>query len=301
LASRNLKIKSEAIHHSEVRRIEVPAPLLYNILGDIREGGTMSRLIDELNRLARAVPQPMGFRTERPDSAENRILLIASLAKSEAADHLAGSVDGAHAVLLRLAKSGLAGSTLQKIAMSLPDIPWGGWLEDFSAKKMEALVKAGCDFVVFPATSRVLDTPQDDQVGKILQVEPSLGEGLLRAVNDMPVDAVLAADVCEAGEPVAWHHLMILQRLANLLSKPLLVTAPSNITASEIKALWEAGVDGVVVEATGQPGKLRELRQSIGKLTFRPSRKRGKAEALLPHIGGEKSEVTPDEEEEEFE
>jgi hypothetical protein len=260
----------------------------------------MSRLIDALNRVAKAVPQPMGFRAVRPDSSEPRILLIASLAKIEDASHLADGTDGADAVLLRLDKSGLAASTLKKIAASLPNIPWGGWLDDIGNKKMATLVEAGCDFVVFPAASRVLATPQDNKVGKILQVEPSLGEGLLKAVNDMPVDAVLAAHVCEVGEPILWHHLMILQRLANLLSKPLLVTAPLEITAGEIKALWEAGADGVVLEAdTGHLERLKELRQSIGKLKFPASRKRGKAEALLPRIGGEGGTVTPDEEEEE--
>ncbi len=262
----------------------------------------MSRLIEELNRVVRAVPQPMGFRAARADSSGPRILLIASLAKIENTDHLADSTDGADAVLLRLDKSGLTASTLKKIAASLPNIPWGGCLDDIGNKKMAALVEAGCDFVVFPVASRVLATPQDEKVGKILQVEPSLGEGLLRAVNDMPVDAVLAAHVCEAGEPILWHHLMILQRLDNLLSKPLLVTAPPEITAGELKALWEAGADGVVVEAdTRHPKRLKELRLSIGKLKFPASRKRGKAEALLPRIGGERGTLTPDEEEEEYE
>jgi hypothetical protein len=58
----------------------------------------------------------------------------------------------------------------------------------------------------------------------------------------------------------------------------------------------------VVVEAgAGQPvGRLKELRQAIGELTFRPSRKRGKAEALLPRVGGQGvTEAEPEEEEEE--
>ena len=262
----------------------------------------MSRLIDELNSVAGAIPQPMGFRAARPVSSEPRILLIASLAQTGDTDHVADCVAGADAVLLRLAKSDLTAKTLPKIAASLPDMPWGGWLEDIGVKRMETLVEAGGDFVVFTAASRVLATPQNDKVGKILQVESSLGEGLLRAVNDLTVDAVLTTDVCEAGDSIAWHHLMLFQRLANLLVKPLLASVPLNVTASELKTLWEAGVDGVVVEVgAGQPaGRLRELRRAIGELTFRPSRKRGKAEALLPHAGMVKS-TEPEEAEEEYE
>ena len=261
----------------------------------------MSRLIDELNRVARATPQPMGFRAAHPVSFEPRIRLIASLAQIGDTDRLADGVDGADAVLLRLAKSHLAAKTLQKIAESLPDMPWGGWLEDIGTKKMATLVEAGCDFVVFPAASRVLATPQDDKVGKILQVEPALGEGLLRAINDLPVDAVLAADAYQ-DDSMAWHHLMRFQHLTNLLSKPLLVPVPVNVTAGELKVLWEAGVDGVVVEAdTSKPGALRDLRRAISKLPPRSPRRRGKAEALVPRVGGEEVPEPETEEEEEDE
>jgi hypothetical protein len=261
----------------------------------------MSRLVDALNRVARATPQPMGFRAARPTPLEPRILLVASLAQSDDTDRLADWVVGADALLLHLAKSRLPAKTLQKIAESLPDMPWGGWLEDTGASKMGTLVEAGCDFVVFPADSRVSATPEDDKVGKILQVESSLGEGLLRAVNDLPVDAVLATDAYKAGDSMAWHHLINIQRVSNLLTKPLLVPVPLNVTASELKALWETGVDGVVVEVdTAKPGGLKELRQAIGELPPRSSRKRDKAEALLPYSGGVK-EPEPEEEEEEYE
>ena len=163
----------------------------------------MSRLIDELNRVAKAAPQPMGFRAAHPTPSKPRILLVASLAQIGDTGRLAVGVDSADAVLLRLTKSQLAAKMLPKTVGSFPDMPWGCFLEDTGANKMETLVKAGCDFAVFPAASRVSATPQDDKVGKILQVESSLGEGLLRGVNDLPVDAVLAIDTYEAGGSMA--------------------------------------------------------------------------------------------------
>ena len=257
----------------------------------------MSQLIDKLNRVDKALPQPMGFRAARPASAEPQTLLIASLSQRVDAGSLSECIDGADAVLLRLTKSGLSSSAIQKTVESLPDIPWGYWLDDTGNKKIETLVKAGCDFTVIPATSRVLAAPQDDTIGKILQVESSLSDGLLRAVNDLPVDAVLAADMYDS---IDWHHLMHIQHMANLLSKPLLVPIPLNLTASEIKLIWEAGVDGVVaeVDSTQPSGALKELRQTINKLPPR-SRKRGKAEVLLPYVGEKRSTVAEDEEEEE--
>ena len=261
----------------------------------------MSRLIDKLNQTSKTVPQPMGFRTAQPASSKPQILLIASLTQTENTDSLSNYVAGADALLLHIAKSNLRATALEKIAQSLPDIPWGVWLGDIGEKIIKTMVEVGCDSMVFPSASKVLAIPQDDKVGKILQVESSLSDGLLRAVDELPVDAVLIADE-QGRDSLTWHHLMLFQRFANLLIKPLLVSITSNVTASELKVLWEAGVNGVVVEVgIGQPaGRLDELRQTIDKLTF-PPRKRKKAEALLPHMVEETSTVTETEEEEEEE
>ena len=63
---------------------------------------------------------------------------------------------------------------------------------------------------------------------------------------------------------------MLFQRCADLLTKPLLVSVPPEVAASELTALWEAGVGGVVVAAgVGRPGKVAELRQILDKLTYR--------------------------------
>ncbi|MFC2001474.1 hypothetical protein ACFLUZ_03090 [Chloroflexota bacterium] len=261
----------------------------------------MSQLIDKLNQVSKAVLQPMGFRAAKSGSAKPKMLLIASIAPAENVDSLADYVTGANAVLLPITKSSSGAKNLQKLVQSLPDIPWGGWLRDIDEKGIGKLVKVGCDFVVFPATGKVLDIPQDDKVGKILQVESSLNEGLLKTVNELPVAAILTAAEPEGEYSLSWHHLMLFQRLANLLSKPLLASIPLKTTASELKSLWEAGVDGVVVEVgKGQPiEKLRELRQAIDDLIPLPPRRWGKTGAVLPHFGEAVDTASDIEEEEE--
>jgi hypothetical protein len=68
----------------------------------------------------------------------------------------------------------------------------------------------------------------------------------------------------------------------------------------ELKALWEADIDGVLVEVdiTGA-GDLKELRQVAGKLPPRSARKRGKMDVLLPRTGMETPTAAPPDEEEE--
>ncbi len=260
----------------------------------------MSRFIDKLNRLFRAEPQPMGFKAAQPASPRLKIQLVASLAQEDV-DHLADYVAGADAGLFRISKLDSGLQTLQKISQASPDIPWGGWLRDSSLGEVKQVVKIGCDFVVFSATNTPLTILQNNEVGKILEVEASLSEGLLRAANELPVDAVLIASEQREDYFLTWQHLMLFQRFADLLTKPLLVSIPSTVTASELQALWEAGVGGVVVEVrVEQPqDKLKELRQVIDKLSFPSPRKREKVEPLLPRTGGELSTVSLEEEEEE--
>ena len=126
-----------------------------------------------------------------------------------------------------------------------------------------------------------------------------MDDRLLRAANDLPVDAVLAADTLGETGTLIWHHLMILRHLAVLIPKPLIVPVPAGISEAELKALWNAGIDGVLVEIDiTKDENLKELHDIAVKLPPRSAPKRGKIDALLPHFGGEAAKPAPDEEEE---
>ena len=243
----------------------------------------MSKFVDRLKQVSQAASQPIGFRAAQPVSTKLKIQLVASLADSNIED-LAGYVAGADAVLLSVTKMGAEAKNLKQISQAVSEIPWGGWLGDDVQGEIKQLLEAGGDFVVFAAASTPLAIPQDDKVGKILQVAASLSEGLLRATDELPVDAVLITAEQEEKGTLTWHQLMLFQRFADLLTKPLLVSIPPNVIAKELQVLWEAGVDGVVVEiGTEQPaGAIKGLRQIIDGLTFPPPRKWERREALLP-------------------
>ncbi|MFQ5996938.1 MAG: hypothetical protein ACE5KP_04870, partial [Dehalococcoidales bacterium] len=218
----------------------------------------MSKLIDRLNQVTKAVSKPIGFGRARPATTQAKMLLIASLTQTTGVGRLADYTKSADAVLF--AKTGSGAKSLQRIAQSVSDIPWGLWLGDIGGQGIKAMVEAGGDFIVFPASS-TLTVPENEKVGKILQVGASLSEGLLRAVNELPVDAVLIADEPGKESSLTWHHLMLFQRFAELLTKPLLASVPLKVTANELPILWKTGVDGVVVEVgIGQPvARLKEL------------------------------------------
>ena len=238
----------------------------------------------------------MGFRAGQTASPKPRMLLIASLTQADAGDP-ADCIAGADAGLLPISRAKADASTLQGCSRTVPDIPWGGWLRDAGRGKT-GLKGIDCDFVVFP-----VDTPlgvlQDTKAGKILEVEASVSEGLLRTINKLPLDAVLLiVDSQRDGSLLTWQHLMLVQHFAASLAKPLLVPVPAKVTAAELGVLWEAGADGVIVAAgAGQPPEaLGKLRRVIDKLALPARRREGMAKALLPQVTGETGEESEEEE-----
>jgi hypothetical protein len=261
----------------------------------------MSKLIDKLIQTSQTTPQPMGFRTTQPSSLKPKLLLIASLTPTDA-DTTVDYMAGVDAGLLNISKFSSDLKVLQKICQATPDIPWGVGLKNTSPKQIKQIDESGGDFVVFSAADTSLATLQDEKMGKILAVEPSLREGLLRVVNELPVNAVLVTDDQKGEYSLTWKNLILFQHFANLLTKPLLVPIPTDISGDELLVLWKAGVDGVLAEVGGgQPvERLEELHQVIDKLTFPLPRRRGKTEVLLSRISAE-TQTRPEEEEHEEE
>ena len=113
----------------------------------------MSRFIDELNQVSRVAPQTMGFRAEQSARQKPKMLLVASLVQVNV-DGLADYVAGADAGLLQISKLSAGAKALQKVYQAVSDIPWGLRLGDTGRRGIKELVKAGCDFVVFPSRCR---------------------------------------------------------------------------------------------------------------------------------------------------
>jgi len=248
----------------------------------------MSKFIDKLKLISHSAPEPMGFRAKDSKQDKPKLLLVVSLAGADA-DGLVNYMAGVDSGLLLISDVSSGAETLEKVSQAVPDIPWGGWLRNIDNQGMENLVKAGCDFVVFSAADTPLALLQTDEVGRILEIDTSLSDGLLRSVNKLSVDAVLIASEGEGSHPLTWHHLMRFQRFSDLLSKPLLASIPSDdVTNAELQALWDGGVRGIIVEVDSEQsaGRIKELCQTIDKLNYSSS-KHEKMDALLPSIRGE--------------
>jgi hypothetical protein len=254
----------------------------------------MSRFTDILQQVSQAVAPPMGFKAVRA-VAKPRLLLVASLPQPGFEAELAGADAGILPISGASTKAGI-----KEKAPASSDIPWGGWLNSISRGGTKRLEEAGYDFVLFPADKMSLAILEADNVGRVLAVEPMLDAGLLRTINELPVDAVFVISQ-QQGNPVTLHQLMLFIRLAALLAKPLLVPVPPAVASGDLQALWEAGVAGLVVELTSDEpaGRLKKLRQQIENLAPPQKQKPTKARALLPGITAETGPAPEEEEDEE--
>jgi hypothetical protein len=235
----------------------------------------MSRLEEMLQKDLQYTPPAMGFK-QTSACPKPHMALLASLAQADS--NIAALSEGAEAIIVE-AGEGLTVRTLKAIAKALAGLPWGLRLmtDGQALKQSEA---AGVDFIVFSPEKMPLSTLNYQKLGKILTVKSTMDGMALRTANELPVDAVIA----EHPETVmTWEDLITFRRFADILTKPLLVTAPADISEMELKTLWENGVDGIILTAT-KPGQLKEMRRKMDGLCFPPRRKSMRLRAMVPVI-----------------
>jgi hypothetical protein len=229
----------------------------------------MSKLIERLQQVFQPPVQAMGFKAAKTQPRP-KIQLILNISGSKA--KAVKEIEEADGLLLA---TGFAGTG---------EVISGNWLTTGDAAEMEKAAKAGVDFVVMPLAGNV--TPHDKKMGKILHIESSISDIMLRAVSSLPVDGVLLGDGSENELVLNWQRLMMIHRFSALAGKPLLVEVLPSITENDLQQIWEAGVSGVVVKADAEEAQMtaHNLREIIDKLTFPTKKKNERGIAILPGI-----------------
>lgn len=191
---------------------------------------------------------------------------------------------------------GPSAKVVKQMVEAAGDVPLGVFVKGTSEKEVNELTSLGCDFVVFDikATAEVL---HKEGVGKFLMIEPSLDQGLVRAINSLEVDGVFISS--RGGDSsVAVEHLLVCRRFVELLEKPVIMALSSAVTKAELTSLWQVGIDGVVAPSTHSVEALAELKKMISDLPRGARGRRAKAGVVLPHYGGGVAEEEDEEQEE---
>jgi hypothetical protein len=249
----------------------------------------MSRFADILKKSLQVNPPSMGF---RPMAASHKssMVLVASISQTDG--NVLVMAQCADVVILNIG-TGISAKLLKSLAKTLAVNPWGIQLEN-DGQSLKQIEAAGADFILVEPDKMAISTLEFEKLGKVLFIEASMEDSLLRAGNELPFEAVI---INRKAVVITWQDLMLFRKLSDMLTKPLLVPVLAGISAQELKALWEAGVDGVVVDATTE-NNLTALKQTMDELALTPRRKWLRMRPLVP-ILREEAGLVPEEDDDE--
>jgi len=254
----------------------------------------MSKFVDKLQSLSKSSTTPIGFHPSASESKSPAMLLIAELSGTQVKEaKIVADVNADAGLILN---EGPSARIIKQMVEAVGDIPLGVFVKGMNEKKINEITSLGCDFLVFDIKTATA-VLYKEEIGKILMIEPSLDQGLVRAINSLEVDGVF---ISNRGEDsfVAVEHLLVCRRFVELLEKPVIMTLPSLVAKAELTGLWQAGVDGVVAPSTQSVEALTELKKMIGGLPGGARGRRAKAGVMLPQYGGLVAEEEDEEQEE---
>ena len=250
----------------------------------------MSRFVDKLNSISRSSGTPIGFRAVVSELKMPVILLVVGLSGTQVKEaKILADVNADAGLVL---SEGASAKTVKQTVEAAGNVPVGVLAQGMSEEKVDELASSGCDFVVFDikVPGAVL---QREDLGKLLMIEPTLDQGLVRAVNSFEVDGVL---VTGSGRDsfVALEHLLVCRRLVDLLEKPVIMALPSLVSKNELTGVWQAGVDGIVAPSMQSVEAVGGLKKMIDGLPRRARGRPPKVGVMLPpyseSVAGEEDE-----------
>ena len=263
----------------------------------------MSKFLDRLDRINRGTPTSLGFGLgTRPEKVPS-MALLGTLTDPKK------SAKGASTLAKIGADGALIDGTdmegkLEELAQTLDKVPWGIRVHDLSGEQAVKYREKGCDFLAFQPEAAPLGALGDEDTGYLLCIQPDMDEQSLRAIEDLPIDAVLLP-LKSVEPPLTLQHLITIGVVRSAFTKYLLVEITGALTAEELDGLKDIGVDGLVVDPnTLSVEELEGLRERLLAL---PKRHRNKPRyspgAMLPRMaydpsGGPSREA--EEEEDEF-
>jgi hypothetical protein len=228
----------------------------------------MSKFIDRLKQVFQPRPTPMGFRPINVEDTRPKIQLVAHL--HNLPHDQVENLTAADAIVATEAKSFKS------------DILHGLWSAEGTFEEVDKAIEMGADFTIIPPNGILL--PSDKQIGKILQINSSISDVLLRTVNDLPINAVLIQEDNETDGSITWQKLMLFRRFASMLTKPVLAPIPTTVTAAELQMVWETGLSGLIVniKSTSDIEALGNLRKIISELKYPLPKKQDRPTPILP-------------------
>ncbi len=148
---------------------------------------------------------------------------------------------------------------------------------------------------------------QMEDFGKVLIVDPTFDNDLIRTINDLDVGAieVSLARPEAVGRHFSIRDVMQYKLLRMLVHKPIIVRGERSIRPEDVSGLFDVGIEGLVIDAaiTGSGTQsIRDAtaayRDAIAKLGPRKRNQGGKVPATIPFVRPQQPFTREDEPEE---
>ena len=233
----------------------------------------MPRLGDMLTKALQTMPPAMGFRP----TAVSKPRLVLAATMNQLPPDAAEFLKGADIVVFG---EDISPKQIKSALKKALQVPWGIWLKEGS-QPAEA-ESANADFVVFDPGKTSLDLMASEKLQRIISIDASLDNALLQSIGSLPLEAVYVLRYSSA--ELSWLELMQLRRLSELIVKPLLIPVAITTPAIQVRTIWEAGADGVVIAATA-PGEIGEFRRMLDGIELPARRKWHRVRPTVPKIG----------------
>lgn len=229
----------------------------------------MSKLEDMFNRATARSSQPLGFGSASKDSSAMDVLLIGYARSQQITKSPRLSQVEVDAIVL---DSG--GKPVSKTAAkALKDVVWGSQHTKFDAESVKELKEQGCDFLVFDAAQTSQAAIGDAEMASFIFVSGEFDRMSAAAVNDLGITGVLLVDALE-DYTLTVQHLINIAKIQALSDGPLLVKGVRTYTSSELAALNDAGVKGLLL-ALDDKTTIETIRANLEVGT--PNRKKSRA------------------------
>jgi hypothetical protein len=238
----------------------------------------MAKFLDLMERIANGAPAALGFGAARATKVPS-MALIALVSGRHAAGLKAVATLAPEATLV----AGLRGpAALGELKSALPAAPWGVRTEGLTEADAQAYRDQGCQMMAFPLQGTVASALEDEEVGRLLCLEPHLQEHELRAIDTLPVDALLVNMTMVAG-PWTLQDLMAVGGISRRSSKYVLLLLSHAPGKKDLEALRDLGVRGLVLDVGAvAPEALKELKDTLLEMPRRRPQRKERTSALLP-------------------
>jgi hypothetical protein len=182
---------------------------------------------------------------------------------------------------------------LKKVGEVAGEAPWGLSIDGPGAVRLDFdnLSELGADFVIAPAAVAPASLLTVSGLGRIVAIERDFSPFLVRALNELPADAVVVSHLDATPSPGGLSILDVMRyrEVVDLLKQSVIANTQGQLKPEDVPALREAGVRGLLLDvrtvgtsASSIEATTKAFREAIdkagGPLT------RGGSSVVLPQV-----------------